>query len=287
MDIGLISTFLEVVARGSFVGAAEKLNVSQAAVSMRIQAMESELGLTLFQRGRGGAKLTAAGRQFQHHAQLMKRVWDQARLQIALPNGVTGLTRIGGHYSLWRHFLVRWLAWMRKNSRNVAVRTEAHESNTIVQLLSDGMLDIGVVFDPEQRSGFSVERLFEEPLVLVSTAAHCDGPMDDSYVFVDWGPEFRKFHAEQFSELSLPRMQTNLGAFAIEQILATGGSGYFPEPVVKPFLRSGRLHRVKGVPRFGTPIYAIYQEGELTPALRIALDGLRLTARLEAGRRPN
>jgi DNA-binding transcriptional LysR family regulator len=39
-----------------------------------------------------------------------------------------------------------------------------------MELLGDGMLDIGVLFDPEQRSGFVVERLFEEPLVLVSTA---------------------------------------------------------------------------------------------------------------------
>jgi DNA-binding transcriptional LysR family regulator len=285
MDIGLISTFLEVVARGSFVAAAERLNVSQAAVSMRIQAMESELGSTLFQRGRGGAKLTPAGRQFQHHAILLKRVWDQARLQIALPTGVTGLVRIGAPYSLWRHFLVRWFAWMRKHGRNIAVRTEAHESNTITQLLSEGMLDIGVVFDPEQRSGFTIERVFEEPLVLVSTSGNSGAPQDKGYIFVDWGPEFRKFHATQFASSSLPRMQTNLGSFAVEQILATGGSGYFPEPVVRPLLRDGRLHRVKGAPRFGTPIYAVYQDGELNEATRIALQGIRLTAKQESATR--
>jgi DNA-binding transcriptional LysR family regulator len=287
VDIGLISTFLEVVARGSFVAAAEKLNISQAAVSMRIQAMESELGSTLFQRGRGGAKLTPAGRQFQHHAVLLKRVWDQARLQIALPTGVTGFVRIGAHYSLWRHFLARWFAWMRKNGRNIAVRTEAHESNTITQLLSDGILDIGVVFDPEQRSGFTVERVFEEPLVLVSTSDTLGSPMDKGYVFVDWGPEFRKFHTTHFATLTVPRMQTNLGSFAIEQIIATGGSGYFPEPVVRPFLREGRLHRVKGAPRFGTPIYAVYQERELSEPVRLALEGIRLTARLESAKKPH
>jgi LysR family transcriptional regulator, flagellar master operon regulator len=287
MDIGLISTFLEVVARGSFVAAAERLKVSQAAVSMRIQAMETELGSTLFQRGRGGAKLTPAGRQFQHHAVLLKRVWDQARLQIALPSGVTGLIRIGAHYSLWRHFLVRWFAWMRKNGSNIAVRTEAHESSTITQLLSDGMLDVGVVFEPEQRSGFSVERVFEEPLVLVSTTANSTAPLENGYVFVDWGPEFRKFHALKFAQLELPRMQTNLGAFAVEQILATGGSGFFPEPVVRPLLREGRLHRVKGAPRFGTPIYAVYQQGELSEPVRLALEGIRMISRQEASKRPN
>ena len=42
MDIEILNTFLEVVTRGSFVGAAERMGVSQAAVSVRIQALESQ-----------------------------------------------------------------------------------------------------------------------------------------------------------------------------------------------------------------------------------------------------
>lgn len=282
MDIGLIRTFLEVIATGSFVGAAERLQVSQAAVSMRVQAMESELGCTLFDRGRGGAKLTPAGTQFQHHALILTRIWDQARFQVALPTGFSSQVRIGAHYSLWRHFLVRWFGWMKKNAPNIALRTEAHASNTTIQYLSDGLLDIGVVFDPEQRSGFKIERLFEEQLVLVSTSPTAKMPMDRDYVFVDWGPEFRKFHTVQFAETALPGRQTNLGAFGVEQILVAGGSGYFPEPVVQPFVKDGRLHKVKGAPRFGTPIYAVYQDGPMDEGQELALEGLRQIARKEA-----
>jgi hypothetical protein len=56
---------------------------------------------------------------------------------------------------------------------------------------------------------------------------------------------------------------------------------------VRPFLRDGRLHRVKGAPRFGTPIYAVYQERELSEPVRLALDGIRLTARLESAKKPH
>jgi DNA-binding transcriptional LysR family regulator len=86
----------------------------------------------------------------------------------------------------------------------------------------------------------------------------------------------------RFAELALPGLQTNLGAFAVEQVLQIGGSGYFPEPVVRPHLESGRLHRVQTAPRFATPIYAVYRDSAtLSEALHIALDGLRSVAREE------
>jgi len=282
MDLEIINTFLEVVSTGSFVGSAERLDVSQAAVSMRIQSLEANLGCSLFDRGRGGARLTPSGRQFYHYALIIRRMWDQARLQISLPGGFAGQVRLGGHYSLWRHFLIRWFDWMRSRPDPIAMRTEAHANSTIIQLLGDGMLDIGVIFDPEQRHGFVVERLFEEELVLVSTLRDSAAPLEAGYILVDWGPEFQKFHAMQFAELPLPGLQTNLGAFAVEQVIVHGGSGYFPAPVVEPFLQSGQLYRVEAAPSFATPIYAVYRDGPLSDPLRITLEGLRQTARSEA-----
>lgn len=282
MDIQMARTFLEVVATGSFGAAADRLSISQAAVSMRIQALESQLGCSLFNRGRGGAKMTPAGQQFHRYAVTMKQMWDQARLEVALPSGLIGQVRLGGHYSLWRHFLSRWLSWMRRRGGAIALRTEAHGGGTIMQLLSDGMLDVGVLFDPQQRPGFTVERLFAESLMLVSTSPNSAAPFESDYMFVDWGPEFQKFHTTEFVELALPTLQTDLGAFAVEHILKDGGSGYFPEPVVREYLRAGRLHRVKNAPRFATPIYAVYADGDLGPASSVAVDGLRVISRDEA-----
>ena len=280
-DIQLASTFLEVVAGGSFVRAAERLQISQAAVSMRIQALEAQLGCKLFNRGRGGARLTSAGRQFQRYAITIKQLWDQALLDVALPAGFVGQVRLGGHYSLWRHFLLRWFGWMRAHGGFIALRTEAHAGETLMQLLSDGMLDVAVLFEPQQLGGLVIERLFEETLVLVATTPDSTAPADPGYVFVDWGPRFQKFHITQFPELTPAGLQTDLGAFAVEHILDQGGAGYFPEPVVQPHLGAGRLHRVTGAPSFITPIYAVYREDKLGHALGIALDGLRLVARQE------
>lgn len=63
MTISQITCFLAAAERGSFSGAAEKLFVSQPAVSKQVSALEEEYGFPLFERGRQGAKLTEAGKE--------------------------------------------------------------------------------------------------------------------------------------------------------------------------------------------------------------------------------
>ena len=60
MDISLARTFLEVLASGSFGAAAERLHLTQTAVSARIKALEDQLGRRLFVRNKAGARLTEA-----------------------------------------------------------------------------------------------------------------------------------------------------------------------------------------------------------------------------------
>lgn len=57
MDINLARTFLEVAARGSFIVAAERLHLTQTAVSARIRILEEQLGRRLFVRNKAGHAL--------------------------------------------------------------------------------------------------------------------------------------------------------------------------------------------------------------------------------------
>ena len=69
MDIDLARTFLAVVDSGSFVEAANRVNVTQSTVSARIRSLEELIGKSLFERSKAGAALTPSGYQFQRHAQ--------------------------------------------------------------------------------------------------------------------------------------------------------------------------------------------------------------------------
>ena len=78
-----LRTFLAVAQEKSFSGAGIKLNVSQATVSIRIRGLERQLGVSLFERGRGiiGARLTADGRVLFADAEAMLALHDRiARL---------------------------------------------------------------------------------------------------------------------------------------------------------------------------------------------------------------
>src|ERR1039458_3806933 len=87
MDTELARTFLAVIAGGSFVGAAQRLDVTQSTVSTRIQRLEETLGAELFVRNKAGTTLTPAGRQFQRHAALLTRTVEQARQEVGVVSG--------------------------------------------------------------------------------------------------------------------------------------------------------------------------------------------------------
>lgn len=78
MQINAIETFLAIQRTGSFHAAAAHLNITQTAVSARIKSLESTLGLSLFERGPGGTRLSAAGQQFKPYAEQILRTWDFA-----------------------------------------------------------------------------------------------------------------------------------------------------------------------------------------------------------------
>jgi DNA-binding transcriptional LysR family regulator len=96
MDTELARTFIEIVSTGSFIRAAERLNVSQTTVSARIRTLEDRLGRQLFVRNKGGATLTTAGEQFLRYAPTFVQLWQRAQHQVAVPPGHRSLLVIGG-----------------------------------------------------------------------------------------------------------------------------------------------------------------------------------------------
>src|SRR3989442_9611159 len=71
MELDHVETFVAIVRRGGFTRAASALHLSQPAVSRRLDLLEREVGRPLFDRTRGGARLTQAGRAFLPHAEAL------------------------------------------------------------------------------------------------------------------------------------------------------------------------------------------------------------------------
>jgi DNA-binding transcriptional LysR family regulator len=278
MDVTLARTFLEIVASGSFIRAAERLHVTQTAISARVKTLESLLGRKLFVRNKSGASLTPAGEQFTRHAAALVQVWERARHQVAVPPGRHALLTVGCETSLWDPLMLDWLLWMRGAAPQLALRTEVGFPADLLDRVSDGTLEIAVVYAPQHRPGLRIDLLIEEKLVLVTTSRKGKVPSPADYVYVDWGPEFAAQHRLAFPALSSAGVSSSLGPLGLEYLLAAGGGGYFRLEVVRRHLEAGRLYRVQGAPEFLYPAYAVYSQNADAELLMPALAGLRHVA---------
>lgn len=280
MDVDQARTFLAVAETGSFVAAAERVHVTQSTVSMRIKVLEDRLGRRLFERGKQGAVLTPAGLQFQPHAAAIMRIWEHARLDVALPEGFDEALSIGGQISLWEGFLLKWLPWMQSEAPEIAIKTTLGYSSDMLQSVSDGRLDLAVIYRPEARPGLEIEQLFEEHLVRVSSEPSPSPDLNSRYVFINWGPEFQADHALNYPAFKMPSLYLDIGVLAQGYFLENAASGYLPQRLAAPYLEDGRLKRIRKAPVFSYPVYAVYSADDRSEGVETALAGLRDLAAL-------
>lgn len=274
MDIALARTFLAVTAAGNFIGAAERLHITQSTVSARIQALETQMGARLFRRGRSGAELTAAGKRFLRHAKTLVRTLEQARHEVSLPSGYCGGLTLSGRAALWEDFLPRWVDWMRANLADVSLRLELGFEEGIMQGLVQSTIDIGVMYTPESRPGLAVEHLFDESLVLVSSNPERPWP-DPDYIHVDWGAEFHAQFGARFPDFETPARIANIGWIALQLMHARTGSAFLPQRMIRDALQQGRLWRVHESPLIQLPAYMVFPVDREEPHLAPAVQRLR------------
>jgi DNA-binding transcriptional LysR family regulator len=282
IDLNLARTFLEIVETRNFARAAERLHVTQTAVSARIRSLEELLGRRLFVRNKAGAALTPAGERFARYARILVQAWEQARHQVAVPPGHRAVLTLGCEMTLWDPLLVDWMRWMHRSVPHLALRTVVEAPTDLLQQVADGILDLAVLYAPQQRPGLKIELLFEERLVLVTTARRAAVPKAADYVFVDWGREFAAQHHLAFPQLANPATAVGFGPLGLAYILEAGGAGYFRQSAVRKHLASGLLRVVADAPMFLHPAYVVYAEAADAKILMPALAGLRHVAGGEA-----
>ncbi|VWX62805.1 Transcriptional regulator, LysR family [Burkholderiales bacterium 8X] len=96
MDWDGLRFFLELARSGTLVTAARRLAVDHTTVARRIQALEKQMGTTLFAREAGGHRLTEAGRRLQPQVEAMERAFQAVESTApASQEGLSGLVRVG------------------------------------------------------------------------------------------------------------------------------------------------------------------------------------------------
>ncbi|HEY9642547.1 MAG TPA: LysR family transcriptional regulator [Coleofasciculaceae cyanobacterium] len=160
---------IEVAKFGNFSEAALHLGVSQSAVSHAIAALEAELGIILFSRGRHGATLTPAGERVVSHAEDMLRSLENIGKEATLTKGLQGgQVRIAAFRSAATHLLPRVIAQFQKNFPAIAViLRDLQDCQEIESALRTGQVDVAITLLPTPREFESWELMRDEYVVLL------------------------------------------------------------------------------------------------------------------------
>ena len=274
MDIDQVKTFLAVAAQGSFLEAATRLHVTQSTVSARIQSLERQFGARLFVRNRAGANLTSAGERFLRHAKTLLLTYEQARHEVGLPSRFRASLTLGARIALWDTLLPRWIGRLRERLPDVSLNTEIGFEEDLMRRVIAGTMDVALMYSPQQAAGIEVDYLFDEILILV-------GPdpdrrqLDDSYVYVDWGPTFFAQHRKVYPGFERPAQSANIGWLGLQLILENGGTCFVPERVAASYLAGGCLERVTDSPSLRLPTYVVYPSEGAPAVVERALGELR------------
>lgn len=255
MNIAAIQTFLAVVRTGNLNRAAAALNVTQSAVTARLDSLEAALGATLLNRSRKGATLTKAGYAFLDRAEVIVSAWDGARALVGLPSGVTRLFSLVCAPGLWHGLADDWLASVRAAHPGTAVETWAGLETDARRWLQSGLSDAALLPQPLAGAEFDSRLFGTDRLVQVSTHTADASPRDPDYVFVDYGPTFRTQHAKAWPGDTTAAISFSNPDWALAHLLAHGGSAYLPDRLARADIAAGRLIAVPETPAVDQPVY--------------------------------
>jgi len=164
-DLVDLNLFIAVADSRSITRGADRANLALASASARIRGLEDAFGVALFNRGRRGVELTAAGESLLDHARLVIHNVESMRGDLArFASGVRASVQLLANTSGLSEHLPRALASFLREHPDVNVDVEERESTDIAAAIASGAADLGFAAEhalPEniERFTFSEDRL--------------------------------------------------------------------------------------------------------------------------------
>jgi LysR family nitrogen assimilation transcriptional regulator len=168
MDLKQLESFVRVAELGSFTRAAQSLDVAQPALSRQVRLLEVELRQNLLLRNGRGATPTEAGTLLLAHARGILHQVERAREELGRVRGaLAGRVAIGLPPSLSRVLAVPLMRAFRQHLPQVSASISEGLSVNMQEWLTNGRLDIAVLYNAPSAPGLEISPLHEEDLVLV------------------------------------------------------------------------------------------------------------------------
>jgi DNA-binding transcriptional LysR family regulator len=174
MELRQLRAFVEVATSGHFGRAAERLHVTQPALTQRIQALEGELGLQLLERNAREVRLTPAGAVLLPHAMRLVQVEDQGlRALKAYSSGMVGRLRLAYQSAGDVATAGVIIAEYRRRFPAVDVETTSGSSGPNLKLVQENAVDAAFVVLPSARpEGIEARTVRREEIILALRSDH-------------------------------------------------------------------------------------------------------------------
>lgn len=168
-----LKTFIAVVEEGSISSAAEKISITQPAVSLHIQGLEDYMGTGILSRRGRGLELNAAGKALYEKAKEIISYMENAENQIfSSINDVKKDISIGAGPIMSDYVLPHVIAYFKKDHPQVEVGIEPSETSLIIKGVLDHTFDLGFIGAPVKNDKIEMEEWVEEELLLIAPPGH-------------------------------------------------------------------------------------------------------------------
>lgn len=226
-----LDAFYSIAISGSFSKATKVLHLSQPALSRRVQALEDQLELTLFDRTPQGIILTEAGRSMLQYVKNKKALEEQVLLDLQTGEAkseFSGLIRIASHSSVIEPIVVPLLAAFLVKNPNVQIELSVIDNAHLDEYLNYSKTDVIISNREGDRKDVNQHKLGEEEFVCIES----DSVSTRSNVYLDTNPQDRT--TELFFNLQSHKPKKIIRSFMQDENGILSGVRYGIGRAIKP-----------------------------------------------------
>ena len=256
MDLRQLEAFVAVATLRSFRAAANRLRLTQPAISSRISSLEAEIGESLFVRDRRPVALTDRARLVLPYAEQMLDLSQHVKpLGAATSSKAIEMVRIGTNSSLINAWLPQLSWYLHEKMPNLAIEYEVGASHRLRDRMMAGALDVSLMHAPGDVPGIRRQRLGELQPIWAARPGVLPGgrlPVSDlaKYFVVTFGSDSETYNGveaafRRIGAWPAPHLSTNYADLVVSTIKRTPSIGTVLRDSIKAELRSGELVELK------------------------------------------
>jgi DNA-binding transcriptional LysR family regulator len=253
---GDLAAFVATVEAGSVHGAADALDLTQSAVTKRLQALERRAGVRLLDRGRFGVRPTPAGRllypEAKHALAALRRAED---VLVEQRDPAARALSLAASHTIGEFLLPGWLASFRFSHPRMRAQVEIVNSRGVLLALREGEVEIGFVESGDVLEGLEQLTLRRDSIVVVVAAGHrwsnrrslrARELLEEPYVTREAGSGTRAIVVDALAKAGVvlqPTLET-ASLQSVKRALAAGGFSLLSVIAVEAERAQGVLHTI-------------------------------------------